>query len=73
MTVSFARRPPHVLNETGLLWTAHRETYATAKNKHFTDVNHPAIAARQSIWNGMTTQQAVHVITAAMLIFAIGV
>ena len=55
---------------------AHCGTYAAAKDprhKPFTDPHHPAIATRQSVWNEMTTQQAVHVITAAMLIFAIGV
>ena len=41
--------------------------------KHFTHPNHPVIVASQSAWNGMTTQQAVYIITAAMLIFAIGV
>ena len=43
------------------------------RHKHFTDPNHPAIAARQSAWNEMTIQQAVHIITATMLIFAIRV
>ena len=51
-------------------------TYAAPKDprhQHFTDPDHPAIATCQSAWNGMTTQQAIHIITAAMLIFAIGV
>ena len=50
---------------------AHCGTYAAVKDPHykyFTDPNHPAIAASQSAWNGMTTQQAVHIMTAAMLI-----
>ena len=55
---------------------AHYGTYAALKDprhKHFTDPNHPAITARQSVWNGMTTQQAVHVVAAATFIFTIGV
>ena len=44
--------------------------YATLKDphhKHFTDPNHPAIAACQSTWNGMITQQAhLHVVTPAL-------
>ena len=51
-------------------------THAAPKDprlKHFTHPNHPVIAASQSAWNRMTTQHAVHIMTAAMLIFAIGV
>ena len=54
----------------------HYGIYAAPKDprhKHFTDPNHLAIAAHQSAWNGMKTQQAVYIITAAMLIFTIGV
>ena len=55
---------------------AHFGTYDALKDpcrKYFTDLNHSAIAAHQSSWNGMTTQQAVYVMIAAMLIYAIGV